>query len=253
MTLIQLVITKLWWGPLRLPFEALMRRTVGKYSMIAVGPMKGREFSGGLSQQLGIYELHVQYAILNNLNEGNTFYDIGANTGYFSLLGSHRVGSEGCVYAFEPYPRNIDMLQKTIKDNCLTNIRLERYALSDSCSGVRLFLSTGQDHATASLIPEAGQESLTVETRTLDEFLTSHEWPHLIKLDVEGAEHLVLQGASRILTDDRPITWLIEVHSLDNDEKVQQILRAHRFRIESLKSYKGRQAAYPRHILARRP
>ena len=56
---------------------------------------------------LGIYELPIQECLVRKLKPGNVFYDIGANAGFFSLLGSNCVGPEGRVFAFEPLPENI--------------------------------------------------------------------------------------------------------------------------------------------------
>ncbi len=77
-----------------------------------------------LGYLLGTYEPHLQRAIRQYVATGDTVYDIGANIGYVSLSLAKRVGSGGRVVAFEPIPRNADLLRRNIEDNKLTNVQL---------------------------------------------------------------------------------------------------------------------------------
>jgi hypothetical protein len=71
----QAFLSRLWWGPLRRPFEAFVRRTLGE--RVVTGPLRGSRFPGGLAYRLGIYEVHVQDALCQLLGPGDVFYDVG--------------------------------------------------------------------------------------------------------------------------------------------------------------------------------
>lgn len=116
------IVYRPWYGRFRRPFRALLRRLFGHRSRIRIkfGPLRGYQFieEGWLSPySLGIYELHVQYAIRSMLNRGDVFYDVGANNGFLSLLAAKTVGPEGHVYAFEPLPENAQRLLKLMAEN----------------------------------------------------------------------------------------------------------------------------------------
>jgi FkbM family methyltransferase len=249
MTISQSVISKLWWGPFRRPFEAVVRRSLKRRTRILFGPLKGEAFTGGLSQILGIYELHLQEAIADKLREGNVFYDIGANNGFISLFGAKMMGERGQVYAFEPLPNNFEQLRKVVRDNKLSNCEPIQRAVSNSVGTAELYLEDDVATATPSLTNKGGGgKGLSVHTTTLDAFVSEHRWPNLIKLDVEGAEALVLQGALTVLSSDKAPTWIIEVHSLECDSAVNELLGSHNYHVKDLGSF--RRNEYPRHIIA---
>lgn len=124
------VITyKLWYGRFRRLFRAILRRLIGyrTQAQIRFGPLKGYYFvdDGYPSPySLGIYELHVQYAILNTLTNGDVFYDVGAHFGFLSLLAAKIVGPEGHVYAFEPLPENAKRVLQLMAANNISNYTL---------------------------------------------------------------------------------------------------------------------------------
>lgn len=253
LTLSQTIISNLWWGPLRRPFEAFARRTVGRRSRVCFGPMKGAYFRGGLAQLLGIYELNVQAAILHHLNAGDVFYDIGANNGYLTLLATSRVGSEGYIYAFEPYPKNLDNILEVLAKNCISNCMVFPEAISNMTGTVELYLEAETSIATPSIIPGQRHQSLQVSSSTLDEFMHDerHRQPNLIKLDVEGAEALVLEGAPQLLSSDLAPIWLIEIHNKESERLVQQSLSAFRYQTKVLRQ-QGRNWQFPYHLVARK-
>ena len=86
---------------------------------------------------LGVYEMPVQKCLARELGPGDVFYDIGANAGFFSLLGSKCVGEKGHVFAFEPLPENIGAVRSQVQVNNLTNCTVVEAAVSDSVGHVR--------------------------------------------------------------------------------------------------------------------
>ena len=93
----------LHFGPFKRGFRFLARRCLAGCNRILLGPAHGCIFKGAdLPYRLGIYEIHVQRALVRVLKSDSVFYDVGANVGFFSLLGAKLVGDGGVVIAFEP-------------------------------------------------------------------------------------------------------------------------------------------------------
>jgi FkbM family methyltransferase len=168
-----------------------------------------------LLRALGLYELNKQRAICNLLQPGGTFIDAGANMGDFTILAASLVGPTGRVLAFEPEPGSCRWLRKSIARNGYANVRLYEAALSDA-NGMAL-LHLGKASEWHSLLPGRHNRSgvvVEVATRTLDSVL--REIPAcpatVIKIDVEGAELQVLQGASATLAQNRNLVLMIDLH-----------------------------------------
>jgi len=148
------------------------------------------------------------------LKPGMTVIDVGANVGYFSLLAADLVGTNGKVYAFEPEPENYNLLLTNIQINSYGNIETRAEAVSNTCGSIKLFLSE-LDNGSHS-INEAGARgvaaTLSVKTTTLDAFLEGEGWPavNLLKIDVEGAELMVLEGMKHFGQKSDGIKLVIE-------------------------------------------
>ena len=151
-------------------------------------------------------------AHIDKLKEGDVFVDIGANIGYFSFYAAKKVGSRGKVYAFEPSDREYERLLKGIEKNQLTNILTYNLALSDHTGVVKLMIEpfhTGLN-AMASEETNSSKSVVTKPCDTLDHVMNGAEI-ELVKLDVEGAEHLVLKGAERLLTSKKIKKLVVEI------------------------------------------
>ena len=137
----------------------------------------------------------------------DTVVDVGANVGFFSLLAAQSVGSSGKVLAFEPVPLALERLHVNLQLNSAKNVAVYSIALSDA-TGYRDLYEGPPDHVGISSIrPIArAQRTIKVQTTTLDDMLTRLEIESikLVKIDVEGAEQLVIQGMRRCLVRDRP-------------------------------------------------
>lgn len=142
------------------------------------------------------------------LRPGMTVLDIGAHHGLYTLLASERVGRRGRVIAFEPSPR--ERLAKHARVNRCRNVEIEPCALNDKSGEADFFLVEGFRDWGNSLRPPAVPEPtrwVRVPLRRLDDVLAARGIAQvdLIKLDAEGGELAVLQGASRLLqTAPRP-------------------------------------------------
>ncbi len=108
------------------------------------------------------------------LRPGDIFVDVGANLGYFSLLGARRVGPEGTVLAYEPVPATFAWLTSNIRLNRCPNIEASQVALSDLAGTLELHLFPGDSVATASQFQAWRADpgvSVSVPASTLDAHL----------------------------------------------------------------------------------
>lgn len=184
--------------------------------------------------------------------------DVGAHIGYHTLAFAHRF-PQAQVVAFEPNPVNAERLQAQLPLNpgVAGRITVRTSALADAAGTMALHASTNIEDQTSSgghlasvrpvLEPDvyrrAGFTDLTVPVERLDDVVRAAEWPHidLIKIDVEGAEHLVLQGGRDTLRGHRPVL-LIEVHSVACMLHVGELLHDLHYRIRLLQEDSARRA-----------
>jgi FkbM family methyltransferase len=152
------------------------------------------------------------------LQTGMSFVDVGANWGFFTMVAARLVGSSGRVMALEPDPRIFTMLASNVKRNQLEQVQAFPVAAADGDSH-RVLAGHDQDAgnwAVSRLVknPAPAQVTFNVTSRTLDSLLdqAGMETVDLVKIDVEGAEDLVLQGMGRGLRSERYRAILLELH-----------------------------------------
>lgn len=169
-----------------------------------------------------IYEPTFYGPFVSVIREGMTVYDIGAHIGIFSLGAGVRVGGSGKVLAFEPVPETIAKLRRHVAFNHLESVvDVVPAVVSDTDKGVKFFAYKESMAASIArqnvedLNPEKRTEparELTVDSVTIDGLLAARGLrPDVIKIDVEGAELMVLRGARRVLAECKPVI-LCEVH-----------------------------------------
>jgi FkbM family methyltransferase len=161
------------------------------------GPMKDTFFFQNIVDLGGIIKPHVTGAIQEYLAEGDTFIDVGAHIGYFTVLASQIVGPIGKVLSFEPFPANFEYLQKNIELNNLENVTAYYRGLWDS-STKKGILETAPNMARV-------VEGNDIEMITFDSLDVK---PNLIKMNIEGSEPFALRGMTRTLERYKPILLL---------------------------------------------
>lgn len=150
------------------------------------------------------------------LRPGDTFLDVGANIGLYSLIAARAVGSAGKVHAFEPCSQTFERLMGNVRLNRLNNVSCHRVALSHEDARAELALANGGFDAWNSLgKPYMGETggSETVTTVRLDSFAKEHAVGGArctIKIDVEGWESQVLAGGRSLLTGPDAPLLLVE-------------------------------------------
>ncbi len=179
---------------------------------VLFGPTRGQywlPFSRGklLRLLLGSYEADQTELMRKQLRPGSVLFDVGAAVGYYTVLASPLVGREGRVVSFEPDVRNAAYLRKHIAINRLTNVEVHQTAIGDRSGQAHFACGTGT--GTGHL---ADSGAATVSICKLDDIVRRTRMPTHIKIDVEGAELQVLEGARNILTSARP-TLFLSTHS----------------------------------------
>lgn len=141
------------------------------------------------------FEPNETWAVQQLLRPGDTFVDVGANVGYFTLLASKIVGRNGKVISFEPAPSNASRLRENVRLNQAENVITYEFAVSDRPGTVRIGRQREGGSATFTIrIKESTAESWEVSAVQLDRILDSQQNIRLIKIDTEGAELLALKG-----------------------------------------------------------
>ena len=167
----------------------------------------------GRALYLSGYQGHCLAPLFGSILEsGDGVVDVGANLGFFTLLGSRLVGPGGCVHAFEPVPKTMGFLEKNVELNAPANVVLHAEALSEASGSVELNLPT--DHSGGSSFRDLGEsssEAVEVRCIALDSLLDSLPRIKLVKIDVEGAELLALRGMRELLRRDHPYI-VSEIH-----------------------------------------
>jgi FkbM family methyltransferase len=196
--------------------------------------------------------------------EGDIVVDVGAHIGKYTIIASKSVGTNGTVVAIEADPDNFDLLKRNIQLNKLSNVIALNYAAYSEEKRIKLYLpsrggeeSSYTKYNTVMSDRAHGEEKfLEVKANTLDSLLLSNmvkqEQVNWIKIDVEGAEYEVLNGAKDILSKSSNIALLIEIHNLYEGfnlyKPIKEFLDLYNFKIEFEEVSKNGE----RHIIARK-
>jgi FkbM family methyltransferase len=158
----------------------------------------------------GTFEKDLLAYMRAHLRPGDTFVDVGANIGYLSAYARELVGPRGAVHSFEPVPAYRDALASAVRSAGVANVRVVGMALGDRKGTVPIKISGNENIGWNTSAPglmkeEACIQTLEVPVTTLASYLDYHEVSdvRLIKIDVEGAELLVLRGLAPWLARGR--------------------------------------------------
>lgn len=210
----------------------------------------------------GTNELPVQQVLQERLHPGAVFFDIGSNVGFFALIAARLVGARGKVFAFEPIARNAKRIRENAARNRFGNIRVLEIAAGRTSGTVEMFVTRHPGGGTLANLPDTGRpldtiETIRVDMASIDGLIASGTLPPptLVKIDVEGAELLVLQGMTRTLQNVRPAV-LFEVDAPEAEalaakyQAVADFLTSHRYRLQPLEDAYAHASWAVRHALA---
>ncbi len=159
----------------------------------------------------GIWEPLTTEFINKEIKNGDVVLDLGANIGYFTLILAKLVGPNGKVFAFEPDPGNLALLEKNIKLNNLHNVILVPKAVSNETGKVQLYLYGDDKPRTTTSNLQNSHQSIEVESTTLDDYFKDYNGQiDFIKIDIEGAEGKAIQGASSLLEKNKNLKMVVE-------------------------------------------
>ena len=183
----------------------------------------------GVSKVIAVYGIRerAQTELIKRvLRKGQVVLDIGANIGYYALMEAAIVSKEGKVYAFEPFPRTFELLERSAKANNYGDIlEMHNVAVGDVPGMTRLYL-TEKDNTHITLDPDQystasevvgrnaeGWDYVDVESITMDDFMRDKEQVDVIRMDVEGFEWKIIDGMMETLERARAgLKIFIEVH-----------------------------------------
>lgn len=160
--------------------------------------------------QDGQWEPHQTQLLLEHLQPGDTFVDVGANLGYYTVLAATKVGPTGRVFAFEPDPESYALLVRNVQRNGLKQVMAINKAAGEASGTLRLFLSSAGRGDHRSYDPGGGRTSVEVDVVTLDQHLRAAGGDvHVIKIDTRGAECAVLAGMKTLFTEHRELSLAV--------------------------------------------
>ena len=200
----------------RNPVKAVAKRAAWRLRWLATSQPVSLRLDGGFSivapkgavgaliYYLGSSEPESARFISSFLQPGMVFFDVGAHIGEYTLIGSRRVGPGGSVHAFEAQPDTFALLQRNCAANGAGNARLNACAVADREGELEFDLcaepAMSSLAASGAALPRA-RGRIRVPAISLDAYCRREGVvPDLVKIDVEGAERLVLGGATEILS-----------------------------------------------------
>jgi FkbM family methyltransferase len=172
---------------------------------------------GGRLTSTGDYEPELTRAIEATLQPGQTFVDIGANEGWYTAIGCRAVGPDGLVIAVEPQERCWSAVHQNLMLNNLFNYRLIPYAVGASTGDVDIFLYPSLNNEASTLVANRRmrhfqrQKTKMLSLEELTSVLKIRQID-LIKIDCEGYELKVLQGAERLMRSGLIKRVILELH-----------------------------------------
>jgi FkbM family methyltransferase len=189
--------------------DGLIQRGAGKGLFLNVG-------DSAATYLLGTCDPQLQDFMQQSLFRGMTFYDVGANVGFYSMIAARLVDKTGNVISFEPLPENLRALEGNATANHFPNIKIFPFALG--CRNEEAIFLVSERPTWGKLDgigepPDQYSTNIRVKVGRLDSLIAQYDLPNpdLVKIDVEGAEVEVLNGARQLLTRNRPIV-IVELH-----------------------------------------
>ena len=145
-----------------------------------------------------------------HIQPGMTVLDIGAHVGYYACQAGRLVGPTGLVVAFEPSPRNFELLQANVWRNGLTNVVCFPWAVADAPGFAQLHLSAVNSGDHRIYAHEEGRASTTVRVAALDSLEVLRPPVDVVKIDVQGSEEAVFRGAAGLFADSPGALVVVE-------------------------------------------
>jgi FkbM family methyltransferase len=196
--------------------------------VVLSGPLRGVRLAVSNLERpsffLGRYEPYIVTTLRERIQPGMVVYDVGAHIGYLTLVMSRLVGSTGRVLSFEPDPRNREALNANASE--MSNVKVFPLAIDGELGEVQ-FATFG--YSLVGRIADADTPGdatmVTVQAVPLDHLINDRgePVPQFIKIDVEGREVNVLEGAHSVLNEHRP-TVIVETRRWSTFPEVASLM-----------------------------
>lgn len=171
--------------------------------------------------------------ITEYLKPGDVFFDVGAHYGWMSMVAARRTGRNGRVVAFEPSPSSVDFLRYHKRVNRLTQMEIVPKAVTGADAATTPFILVGHGDAVMNSLIDIeevrndprGRTVIQVEAVTLDSYSRQTGLvPTMVKIDAEGAELWICEGARRLLAENHP-TLIVATHPpwLPQGQKIEDL------------------------------
>jgi len=195
---------------------------------------------------VGEIEYHLVQFVTRQMKPGFVMLDVGAHHGVYTLIAAYELksrGWKGIIHSFEPNPYNFSLLTHNVKQNKLGNhVIFHNKAVSDrTCKQKFLFFpeenSDGQLESVKDMNKKDTESSLMkqdVQVVQLDSILKSVKKVDLIKMDIQGAELLALQGGEKLIMRDKPILVIEAVRGWPSTEKIKKFLIKHNYTLHGV-------------------
>lgn len=199
----------------------LIEKKVGNHKM------RIRDDQGGIHSSLkklsvtGEREPELRHVLRKEIKRGMICMDLGANIGYSTLLMAEKVGSTGKVYAIEPDPADIKLLNDNIKINEYTDrVEVFRMAISNRQGTMPFYLGKTSNLSGLDKTKNTEDNPIMVKVDTLTNFCMHKRIPELIKMDIEGHEVEVLEGMYGLVKARKfPCKIVMELHPMYYSKK----------------------------------
>jgi len=209
------------------PSEATVSYPEHGFGMtVRPGKMTGR------SLYFKTYEPDLVNLLQRELEPGDTFVDIGAHVGFFSLVAATLIHDTGKIYSFEPLPENYDLLNRNLYQNSIEQAVTEDVLVGRKSGGGKLYLSPNNPGGGTPNYSEARGHAMfdpdkyiNKKVISADDYFEQESRIDFVKIDVQGGEFDVLKGMNRILSEQSPeLVVEIHKHALNNEDISPNVL-----------------------------
>jgi len=197
------------------------------------------------------HEDDVKKTFMNNIDDGDTIIDVGANIGEFSLIAAKKVGHKGKVISIDPLKQAVSWLEKNFTLNGFSNYEILEKAVGKN-KGTMTLYKRSESSETGILDPDISEKKLIntgkIIVDTIDDIISSRNINkvEMLKIDVEGFEYEVLCGCKNSFKENKIKKIICEIHSLFLKKKgldknsIYDILKENGFSISVLDSSEER-------------